>query len=205
MLISYEDAQVELSEYFDSLWGIVNEAWNDYQKETSAKSKIVFTSRSRASNVHDYMVWNARKYCETRENVEVRCRQSMCVLIIERQVGTFAIRFKKLDEVGLSKNQLTGQVALFREQSDLPGISPAHHLEVGYILNKDESEIIAIEMVCPSGVKRNSWRCEITPLAGDNLGEVVPFEPNQPNGPRNVVVRRKDSAIDLDQDGTNSK
>jgi hypothetical protein len=204
VLISYDAAQTQLAELFDPLWEIVDDAWDDWQTETSPKAKAILTTRSRASNMHDYMVWRARRFCETRDDIEVRVKRLMCVLVIHTGTAAFAIRFKKLDEDGLSRNQPTKQVQTFRRQDSLDGIPEAHHLEVGYILSRDQSKINAIEMVCPSGEKSNAWRCEITPLAGEQDGSVVVFTPPNPNGPRNVIVRRKDDAGELFDDGTNS-
>lgn len=203
MSISFQAAEQYLSGMFDPLWDIVNDAWSDWNTETSPKAKAVLTARSRASNVHDYMVWRARSFCETRDDVEVRVRRLMCVLVINTDKVAFSIRFKKLDEDGLSRNQPTAQVAMFRHQQTLDGIPPSHHLEVGYRLSRDQLRIEAIEMVCPSGDKTNAWRCEITPIGGQDTGSVIPFTPYSPNGPRNVIVRRKDDAGEMFEDGTN--
>jgi hypothetical protein len=204
VLISFDAAQEQLSDMFDPLWEIVSNAWADWQAETSPKAKAILTARSRASNIHDYMVWRARGFCETRDNVEVRVRRLMCVLVINTDKAAFAIRFKKLDEDGLPKNQPTAQVLMFRHQKTLDGIPASHHLEVGYRLSRDQTRIEAIEVVCPSGERSNAWRCEITPIGGQDAGGVLPFTPQSPNGPRNVIVRRKDDAGELFEDGTNS-
>ena len=201
MYISFPDTYKALAEYYDPLWDIVSEAWEDYRREVSPAARAVFSPRSRASNVHDFMIARCRRFSETVDGVETRVRKAMCVMVVENSPGApvFGIRFKKLDEDGISRNQPTQQVRKFRSQDDLPGLAPAHHLEVGYVLSRDQTQIVAIEMVHPSGDRSNFWRSEILPFSGIQGASIdVLVRPLNDNGPRNVTVTRKDSIGDID-------
>lgn len=201
MYISFPDANKALAEYYDPLWDIVSEAWADYSREVSPAARAVFSPRSRASNVHDFMIARCRRFSETVDGVETRVKKAMCVMVVEKSPGApvFGIRFKKLDEDGISRNQPTEQVRKFRSQDELPGLAPAHHLEVGYVLSRDQTQIIAVEMVHPSGDKSNFWRSEIIPFIGREGASIITIaRPPNDGGPRNVRVTRKDSIGDID-------
>ena len=55
-------AQELLADHLAAIRGIVQGGWNDYHSEYSEKSRLIHTSRTRASLVHDHQVARAQTY-----------------------------------------------------------------------------------------------------------------------------------------------
>lgn len=155
-MISFNETKEILEPHLAAFYQVPNEAWSDYL-DIPEKTRLVFSRRTRASAVHDYMISRAAKYAESVDGVRLFNLNMLYGLIIEN----IAIRFKKFDESNLSSNQLTKQVINFRNQCQLEGIKAIHNLEVGYSLDKNEMKISQVTLACPSGIKNNLWEIEI--------------------------------------------
>lgn len=147
----------DLQPHLASFYKIAVGAWNDYQSLPDW-ALVSFTSRSRASAVHDLIVTRASAYCEqTAEVIQFEISGMKGILVANK----YAIRFKKLDNSGLSRNQPTLQVKQFRSQECLDGLPDLVHLELGYITDQFQTEVSEIRLVCPSGSDANSWEVAI--------------------------------------------
>lgn len=155
-LVDQAKAFKELEPHVEHLAAMVKGAWSD-TKSLSPEFRLVMTLRTEASAVHDFMLARASSYAAQVEGVRYFKRNLMHGLVIN---GKYAIRFKKFDEEGISRNQPTAQVAKFRSQIALPGIDAAHHLEVGYITDDLGLNVADIRVTCPSG-RGNSWSTSI--------------------------------------------
>jgi hypothetical protein len=164
MLITFDAAHEALSQHFQTLWSVIDGAWNDYQTKIPDDVRAIASTRSRASLVHDFMVKRSLELEDTTSDVSSRKHRMMFVLIFKSNNGLIAMRLKKLDEDGISRNNPTKQVIDFRNQDIIPGLEARHHLEIGYILSSTQDHIQSIELVCPSG-DGIYWRAEVTPVA----------------------------------------
>lgn len=138
MLIEFDVAHRALLPYLNSLRGVIEGAWKDWENEISPKVRSISHSRSRACMVNDFMKIRGIRLAEEDKSVKFITKKQMFVLIFAPKNfdGCFGIRLKKFDEDGLSKNQPTSQVNDFCGQQSLPGIPADYHLEAGYITDR---------------------------------------------------------------------
>lgn len=162
MLIAFDAADAALSSKYSSLWAVASGGWTDYNSLVPAEVRAVASTRSRASLVHDFMVNRARKLAEIDQDICCIQHRLMFTLAIKASSGLIAVRLKKMDEFGLSRNNPTKQVEDFRNQKELAGIEAKHHLEIGYVLTPLQDAVRSIELVCPSG-DGIYWMAEVTP------------------------------------------
>jgi hypothetical protein len=148
----------DLQPHLAGFYKIASSAWDDYQRLPS-EALVCFTSRSRASVVHDFMVSRAAGYCEQHSDVVQFEVGGMKGILVRDK---YAIRFKKLDNLGLSRNQPTLQVNQFRSQENLEGLPDVIHLELGYITDEFAIEVREIRLVYPSGKDANLWEVAIS-------------------------------------------
>jgi hypothetical protein len=147
-----------LQPHLADFYKIVSSAWDDYQS-LPAEALVRFTPRSQASIVHDFIVARAAKYCEQHDDVvQFEVGGMKGILVSDK----YAIRFKKLDNLGLPRNQPTFQVTQFRSQENLDGLPDVIHLELGYITDQFDIEVKEIRLVCPSGKDANLWEVAIS-------------------------------------------
>lgn len=180
-----------LAPHIDALYGVATLPWDEYHSSVPQELLVAFGPRTRASAVHDLMIRDATRYAVSAEGVRPFERQMMKGLVID---GRIAIRLKKLDEDGYSRGHYTKQVEEYRSQRVLDGIDAAHHLELGYVLNKDETEISEVRVVCPSGRAVAWWSridsSGIQPVVMDLLPLDTP--PGMDGG---AIIKPKESGI----------
>jgi hypothetical protein len=175
-LVSLDQTTADLADHLEALRGLIASAWKRFHELVLPEAQVEMTPRSRASAVHDLIIGAAKRYAASREDVRFFERQDMKGLVfLER----YAIRFKKLDESAHSRSRLTKQVLDFRAQLELDGIDAVHHLEAGYVLNKEQTAIHQIMLACPAGranhwvtlLKEESAQMPIVPLVQQDLLE----------------------------------
>ncbi|MET4574983.1 hypothetical protein [Ottowia thiooxydans] len=192
-IVSQDLVCEELDHHLEAFDEMVRGAWADYRALPSI-CHVTFGARSRASVVHDFLLSRAAAYADSTPGVCYFKLNLMHGIVIG---GRYAIRFKKFDYDNRSRNQPTLQVAEFRSQIELDGIDAAHHLEVGYILDDLDADVVDVRLACPSGYG-NAWvvslsdRGTATVVAdlfspsndGDTGGEVEPagIKPRKPEG-----------------------
>jgi hypothetical protein len=160
-IVTQAQALEDLKHHFPAFYEFATGAWDDC-RNLPTKDLSVFTFRTKSSAIHDYMVARAAVHCETVEDMKPFKKNGMKGILV---AGKYAIRFKKLDEDGRSKNQPTQQVKQFRSQIQLEGIEAEHHLELGYVTNAFQTEVLDVRLVCPSGELSNAW--------AESIGESV--------------------------------
>lgn len=200
MLIEFDDANHAMLPYFDRLWGVIDGAWKDWETEISPKVRSLSSARSRACMVNDFMRIRGIRLTEEDASIKVIIKQQMFVLVFNPPnfQGCIGVRLKKLDEDGLSKNQPTAQVQDFRGQLPLPEIEADYHLEAGYVVDRFGSELVSIDLVCPSG-NGNYWKAEILPRGiNQSVENMFPQETQQVV--KEVKLRKKSVKSDK-QDG----
>lgn len=192
-LISQADAMEVLGPHGDALFRIASAPWDEYHALTPASLLVKYGSRTRATSVHDLMIDEATRYTvASGGDVRMFHRQSMRGMVIN---GRIAIRLKKLDEDSYSKGHYTKQVEEFRSQIVLDGIDAAHHLELGYVLNKLETEIAEVRIVCPAG-RNIAWSSRIDQSGIESVVQDL-FSPPSPSEDGGAIIKPKDTGIVL--------
>ncbi len=156
-IVSQAKAIADLEAHLPHLVNLVTQAWDDVEC-LPEQTRAIMTPRSRSSLVHDHMLSRAASYAAKSDGVRYFERQLMHGLIFK---GKYALRFKKLDDDGLSRNHPTTQVTEFRSQIGLEGIDAAHHLEIGYVTNALGTSIQDVRLTCPAG-RGNAWSVSVT-------------------------------------------
>lgn len=164
-IVDQETAVEELKDHFSDLESIVHNAWKDVNTLPTS-SLIVMSARSRASLVHDHIIAHAASYADRVANAHPFVRKQMRGLVLN---GRYAVRFKKFDDENKSKNQPTQQVAEFRSQIELDGIDAMHHLEIGYLTNELDTDVIDVRIACPSG-EGNAW---VVSISGNEASTII--------------------------------
>ncbi len=155
-IVSQVKALADLKAHLPHLTSLVTEAWQDVER-LPGHTRAIMTPRSRSSLVHDHMLSRAASYAAKSDGVRYFERQLMHGLII---MGKYALRFKKLDDEGLSRNHPTLQVTEFRSQIELEGVDAAHHLEIGYVTDDLGTCVEDVRLTCPSG-RGNAWSVSV--------------------------------------------
>ena len=189
--ISQQEALKRLAPHCDALFQIVTNPWNEYHALMPREFLIAFGPKSRANNIHDLMLRDAGRYASKAEgNVRMFQRQLMKGIVID----DIALRLKKLNEDSLSRGHYTKQVEEFREQKQLDGIDATHHLELGYVLNEDETEQAEVRLACPSGKGVAWWsridRSGIQPVVLD----LFPAD-GDPSADGGAIIKPKERAV----------
>lgn len=184
-----------LAPHLDGLYGIPMNAWNEYHRAVPQDLQVRFCSRTRASAIHNLMVANAHAYAASTDGVRTFESQQMVGITID---GRLAIRFKKLDEDSLSRNQPTRQVEEYRNQQPLDGIDAAHFLELGYLTDETGTKLLEIRIAHPSG-RGVSWWARLD--GGVAVPVVVDlFQPPSGDGevePPRIAPKKSDNVVPL--------
>lgn len=191
-LISQADAMTALAPHAGALFGVASTPWEEYHARVPEDLLVAFCPRSRASCIHDLMLREAARYTVLAEGVRLFERNLMKGIIID---GRIAIRFKKLDEEGFSRGHYTKQVEEFRSQCQLDGIDAAHHLELGYVLNHNETEISEVRLVCPSGRGVAWWARLEDEGMQPAVFDLLPVDPAPHSGDGGAIITPKDAGV----------
>jgi hypothetical protein len=177
-----------LQPHYSGFQSIVQGAWADY-KNLPDKDRAQFSPTARANCVHSFMVFRARAYFMRIPKAYETASFGQILFGINGQV---LIRFKKLKKNRMPSNYPTTHAVDFAAQLNLPGIEPAARVTVGYILNKNQTEIIAILVTYIVG-KTIVWTIDIDE-PGSQVN-VVPYPTRTLNRPRvrakNVKKKKK--------------
>ena len=188
--------------YYAKLWNVITDAWNDYHTLPSWLQTIQ-SKRGRATNVNDIIVSKAKLLELDNDKIKSVTINDMFCLLISTDAGMFAFKFKKLNADGHSRSVSTDQLIQFKNQEEIDGMERAHHLEIGYVLNDNEDEISAINIVCPSGVKGIYWKAEVTPHGVANIEAELFDAADNSHTEIGFKVVRKDIEGDNEATGTN--
>ena len=197
-LIGDLEVKRDLDDEFYDLWSIINDGFEDYKKY-SEKNRLLHSSSTMASIVHDHQVARASSYVLKNATFGTRLKElsKLKILLLN---GKYAIRFKKLNSKKKSSNQPTKQVIDFLSQitPDGLGLPTTVNLEAGYVLSADGNEINNIYLTCPKGHKpKPYWVIELMKDASKtvlkDLFDVVDDEASQED--EAIIAPRRDSDV----------
>lgn len=182
-MVTKEEARELLSKYEGKLTDCVFNGWSDYF-EYDSQLKLVHRARTRANIVYDHIVENAKKEFEDENGVSHFIARGIFLLKVEDKL---IIRFKMLDNAKRPKNVKTRHNQEFFQQLDLPNIPAATRLVVGYELNKYETSIKSISVICPNG-ENNEWVYDLTNTRQTTLHE-LPISGDIYNEPDQIRIK----------------
>lgn len=193
-LIAVEEAKQKMEPRFAGIRSSILDGWSEWLA-MPAKQRAELTSRSRASNVHDFIVAAA---CRHLTDAQVMDKSDLKLFVFDESI---CLRFKKFNDELCTSNQPTKQVELFRRQRPLDGVPAKHNLEAGYVLDSAELSIRGIHLVCPNGNKPywaidlldDDYGSPIVDLFGPDGGGAPEGEPGSEEKPSRY--RRKDSGV----------
>ncbi|MDB5875657.1 MAG: hypothetical protein JWQ07_5099 [Ramlibacter sp.] len=199
-MIGQQDALQILDSHAEALYSIPMEAWDQYHAETPQSLLVHYCARTRASAVHNLMVANAARYVAKCGNaVQMFERRQMVGLAIDG----LAIRFKKADEDSRSKNQPTLQVQRFRNQVPVIGVPATHNLELVYVLNEHETEMLEVRVAHPSGDNIAWWFRLRGGRAEPGVFDIFQPQPHAPIAPAKIGPKKTGEVIPLRKEDGN--
>jgi len=193
------EAEKLLAPYFETFCKCVEEAWNDYPAEYSAKVRVIHTTRTKANIINDHMVYRAWKEFSERPGVRVIMQRGQVFVLI----GKALIRFKKLGRDGRARNYPTKAATRFSE-NQLPLVGLPDHairLNAGYVTNRLQTQIKKILIACPRGLRDVDYVLDIwfQPDAGIlALPEITPQ-------PSETIVLPKVDTMEIAKNGASGE
>jgi hypothetical protein len=163
-----EDMMGALSPYHDVLDEIFRDGHRTYL-QYDALHRIEHDARAQASCIYSHLVAAADRRLLDETNILTKEIRNLKVWIFKDQ--DLVIRFKKMDQDGLSQNYRTKQQQDYDAGLELPGLpSPPLRLTVGYLLDRTNSQYIRTQIAQPSGSSVD-WCAAIVSLDQREVGE----------------------------------
>jgi len=200
-LISADEATDVLTPYLEGIHDAIHGGMADFKK-LPARDRNSWVAGTCAGVVHDYQVTRAAGYFAKFPG-KVRAHEKDKLVLFDIH-GRVALRFKKVDRAFKSRNQPTRQVAEFRGQMQLPGVSASSNLEAAYVYDEIEQDIAWAGIVCPNN-DRAYWHLELRD-EGAFLNVVDMFEATEEDENAGTKYTRRQSGIivPFKRDGSNS-
>lgn len=139
-------ALLRLGSYLELIRNCIVGAWDEYNSYP-VEHRIKHTTRTRASAIHDHIIFAARRAFDGIQDVRMVEINKLFLIAFGVDI---ALRFKKLDDSLRSSGIPTQQSIDFIHQGDLPGIPSVTHLEAGYRVNQ-LGALAGTYICCPNG------------------------------------------------------
>lgn len=181
MLIGLDELPEALRRHVASLRECVTFALGDFVKEHT-RLRARYSSRTEASIIHDYMVWNAK------DRFPWKLKRNLFLIQIENE---FRAKLKKLDGSWHTRRIPTQLSLRFEKQLPLQGRLfddlDFEHVFLGY--QRDGAEILKskVWLVCPDGPRHFKWIAELT---ADEAAGSVEFAVAMPGDTDDATGRR---------------
>lgn len=164
---SQADAMDALDPLFDDINAICREAHALYQSYPS-NIRVEHDRRAEASCIYAHMVAGAERRITGQSGVAALDIKGLKLWVVG---GVAAVRFKKMDEDGRSRNYPTKQTQAYDKQEQLPGLpAPPLNLVAGYLLDATGTEVIRVQVARPSGRKTIEWCAAIVDASARGAG-----------------------------------
>lgn len=148
-LIERTEAQILLNSHIHVISASISQGVSEYFSMYSDVARSRHRPTTRANIIHDHIIDNAKRRFSDPEKVRYRESHGLSLFMLDQK---FLLRFKKLTEEKVSRNQKTNQVQAFRQQQQvLDGIPSLHNIEAGYVFNELEQRIQDMYLVYPNG------------------------------------------------------
>lgn len=179
-IISEDEGRQILETHWGRLRFCYAWAWEQWE-ELPPEKRIPLGARSRASFIHDYATYRARKEFDGVPGVDVVDDHGFLVLVFE---DTVILRFKKFRNAGMGTSGIaTRQQQQFEWQDPIPGMPVATNLVSGYSLDQLQTSMSMVAIACSVGSDLQ-WSIDITENEDTGGAVVQPMQPGGPSGPR---------------------
>jgi hypothetical protein len=176
-----------LGPYEGTLVRALHAAWDDW-RALQLGGRLLFTARSRACLVYDFIVQRLIAGLEEDKNVRTVRRDETVKFVIGERV---VLRVKKANEQGLGSNIRTQATMDFVEQQQkIPGLPRLQKVEVVYVLNDLQTKIEQVLVVARNQDVR-LWYYEIGPDRGAAVLSIPSMAPD--DGGQRVRVKIRDA------------
>jgi hypothetical protein len=153
---------------FDQIARIGHGRFRSYSPE----DLIELDSRAQAACTYNHMLAEANRRFLDRKGIKLIEIRGLKLWLFEP--ADVVVRFKKMDEDGLTRNYPTKQAKDFDRGYDLPGLPmPPVRVTAGYLLDRTGTIIERTQIARPIGNKRTSWCVAIVPQEERVAGEQI--------------------------------
>lgn len=196
-----EEARQTLSSQLPKIAGCLEQGWDRWKKllELNSEYSAIFSNRTRAGVVYDFIRYEARSVFDKTPDVTVSEERGFLLLTFYER---YVLRFKKFrdtkglsrsDEIGDRKLHTSGaatQQSLDYANQVLPGMTELTHLVAGYLLDEAGVELKHLAIACTLGDEQ--WVLELE--VGVKEGTMISFPGEQPVEQGDTIVRPKRDA-----------
>lgn len=156
---SIEAVMKRLTPYLEDFDAIPRHAHAAY-RSYHPKHLIEHSPRTTANCTYDHMVAEAERRFVQRRNIAPLVIRGLKVWLFGDHT---AIRWKKMDEDGSTRNYPTQQAKDYDHQKQMPGFPPRPtRITVGYLLDAAGTDIVRVQVARPFG-KNIAWCAAIVP------------------------------------------
>ena len=128
---------------------------------------IEHSPRSQATCIYDHMVAEADRRFGERDGVEPIDVRGLKLWVFDQHT---VVRFKKMDEDGVTRNYPTLQARAFDLNRELDGVPPKPiRVTVGYLLDPTGTSIKRVQVARPNG-RSVDWCAAIVPTEARRAG-----------------------------------
>lgn len=153
---------------FDQIAHIGHSRYRAYSPE----DLIELDRRAQAACTYSHMLAEANRRFLDRKGVRPIEIRGLKLWLFEK--ADVVVRFKKMDEDGLTRNYPTKQAVDFDRGFDLPGLSmPPIRVTAGYLLDKTGTSVERTQIARPIDRKRTMWCVAIVPQEDRVAGEQI--------------------------------
>ncbi len=133
---------------------------------------IELDSRAQAACTYSHMISEADRRFLDKKGIRPLEIRGLKLWLFEP--ADVVVRFKKMDEDGLTRNYPTKQAKDFDRGYDLPGLPlPPIRITAGYLLDRTGTAIDRTQIARPCGNKRTLWCVAIVPVEERVAGERI--------------------------------
>ena len=128
-----------------------------------ADIRLEHDPRAEASCIYAHMLAAAERRITGRDGVTALDIRGLKLWVVSEAA---AIRFKKMDEDGRSRNYPTKQAQAYDKQMQLPGLpAPPLNLVAGYVLDPTGTEVLRVQVARPLGKMLIDWCAAVVPAS----------------------------------------
>lgn len=156
------DLMNALSPYHDILDAIAREAHETYITRYDPAVRLEHDTRAQANCTYSHIVAAADRMLIDDSNVINKNIRGLKVWIFKAQ--DVVVRFKKMDEFGVSQTYQTRQQKKYDVGAELPSLpSPPIRLTAGYLLDPTGSQYVRTQIARPMSAKAVEWCAALVP------------------------------------------
>lgn len=166
---SLEDIVSGIEPWLDEFDQIARTGHSRYRNYPAA-DLIELDSRAQAACTYSHMIAEADRRFLGKKGIRPIEIRGLKLWLFEP--ADVVVRFKKMDEDGLTRNYPTKQAKDFDRGYDLPGLPmPPIRVTAGYLLDQTGTQIERTQLARPLGNKRTMWCVAIVPQEDRIVGE----------------------------------